>query len=178
MKILVDADSVPCQIRAIILKAARKRRLTILFVADRHLKDVDLAYQEDTAELRKEAREKNGEMNSRSLRAIRSKIRWETVVTGENSADDRLVESAEAGDLAITHDIPLAARLADKGCTVLDDRGGTYDKDTIARRLSERNLMTELRSYGIQSEKTKSYGEREVRLFSQAFVTQLDRMQQ
>ena len=175
MKILIDADSVPTQIRTIILRAVIKRSLSIIFVADRFLKDVGKAYETDTAHLRKIAK-KNGVTDPEEIRSIKSKIQWEIVATGADSADNRLVEIAEEGDLAITHDVPLSARLIEKNVIVLDDRGGTYDKNNIAVKLSNRNLMTELRSYGVQLEKTRGMGEKQVRLFSQAFVTQLDKL--
>jgi uncharacterized protein len=38
---------------------------------------------------------------------------------GEGLADDRIVASAESGDLAVTRDLPLAERLAEKGLRVL-----------------------------------------------------------
>ncbi len=50
------------------------------------------------------------------------------VPKGDDSADDCLVQYAHAGALAITRDIILAARLAELGLVVLDDRGGVFTR--------------------------------------------------
>ncbi|MGD1822505.1 MAG: DUF188 domain-containing protein, partial [Pleomorphochaeta sp.] len=92
-----------------------------------------------------------------------------------DSADNKIVELAEDGDLAITHDIPLIDRLCEKGVLVLDDRGNIFTDKNIKERLSIRNAMTELRSYGINIEKNKKMGPKAVKLFSDAFSKTLDK---
>ena len=42
---------------------------------------------------------------------------------GADIADDEIVNECEAGDLIITADIPLAARVVEKGALALDPRG-------------------------------------------------------
>ena len=48
---------------------------------------------------------------------------------GPDIADDEISNQCEAGDLIITADIPLAARIVEKGAHALDPRGTIYDKN-------------------------------------------------
>ena len=58
-----------------------------------------------------------------------------TVVPGSlDAADDWIAESAQAGDLVLTADIPLAARAIAKGITCLDFRGGEFHPIASAMR--------------------------------------------
>jgi uncharacterized protein YaiI (UPF0178 family) len=67
---------------------------------------------------------------------------------GFDAVDDRIVDGVEAGDLVITADIPLAARVVQKLAQALSPRGEIYDAASVADRLAMRNLMAELRSAG------------------------------
>ncbi len=175
MKIYVDSDSFLKQMREIVLRAAIKRNLDITFVADRSLKDVVLAKERHTAQLRASKLSKNSDYNKEEIKNIRSKIKMIVVKSDSDSADDKIVEIAQKGDLAITHDIPLIDRLCEKGVLVLDDRGNIFSDKNIKERLSIRNAMTELRSYGIYVEKNKKMGAKDVKLFSDAFSKTLDK---
>ena len=176
MIVLVDADSLPKNIRSIVIKAAIKRNLDITFVSDRFLKDIQTAYNQHTAQLRKRAKE-NGIVEKDALTKIKSSIKQIVVETGMNSADDKIVELAQEGSLAITHDIPLADRLITKGTLVLDDRGSIYDANNIKSRLSLRNDMTELRSYGVNIEKNGAMSAKDIKAFADAFSKTLDTME-
>ena len=175
MKVYVDADSFLKQMREVVLRAAQKRDLDITFVADRSLKDVLLAKEKHTAQLRKQALIENSDIDAEALKLIKSKIDMIIVQSDSDSADDKIVELANPGDLAITHDIPLIDRLTEKGVLVLDDRGNVFTDKNIKERLSIRNAMTELRSYGINVEKTKKMGVKEIKAFSDAFSRTLDK---
>jgi uncharacterized protein YaiI (UPF0178 family) len=48
----------------------------------------------------------------------------------------------------ITADIPLAARVIERGAQALDPRGELYSEDNVHDRLALRNLMQGLRSTG------------------------------
>jgi uncharacterized protein YaiI (UPF0178 family) len=91
---------------------------------------------------------------------------------GEGSADNRLVSLAEKGDLAVTRDIPLAARLLEAGAAVLDDRGRTYTAENIREKLSLRDFTVGLAENGMDFERTAGYGKRELKTFADA----LDRL--
>ncbi|WP_422481330.1 YaiI/YqxD family protein [Pleomorphochaeta sp. DL1XJH-081] len=155
----VDADSCPRQLRTIILKAVVKRRVSSIFAADRPLPDVV-------------ALEKKGLLDPDGIPLVKMIV----VEKGDDSADDLLVELGGEGALAITRDIPLATRLAELGMVVIDDRGGSYTKETVKERLSMRNLMTELREYGVFVEKTRPMGPRDIQAFANALDRELTRM--
>jgi uncharacterized protein YaiI (UPF0178 family) len=92
---------------------------------------------------------------------------------GENSADDRIVELAEAGDMAISRDLALAKRLLEKNVTVIDDRGRVFTRDTINELLSMRDFVVGLAENGLGVERTASYGKKERKLFADSLDRQL-----
>ncbi|MDR1443332.1 MAG: DUF188 domain-containing protein, partial [Treponema sp.] len=91
---------------------------------------------------------------------------------GEGTADDRIVNLARRGDLAVTRDIPLANRLVEQDIAVMDDRGNVYSRENIRERLSLRNFMVDLANSGLAPERSSSYGKREI----QAMANSLDRI--
>ncbi|MCF7943698.1 MAG: DUF188 domain-containing protein [Spirochaetia bacterium] len=137
MRVFVDADSCPRQIRSIIIKASSRTGVMTTFTADRVLSDCS-----------------------------GSTVTMEVVEPGMDSADAWIEEHVESGDLCITRDIILAAKLVSQGCTVLDDRGGKYTQENMAERLSIRNAMTEFREAGVFSEKTRPLSARDIQLFA------------
>ena len=168
--IWVDADSVPRNLRQMILKASSRIRARCFFVADRELPDVKAYIADDTFSLREQARQ-NGQTDSLELRKIKSSVSMVVVPSGENSADDYMVDRASAESLCITHDIPLASRLLEKGCTVIDDRGAEYTASDIRARLGDRLVNQELRSWGVFSEQQGRMGQN----VQKAFADNLDR---
>lgn len=158
----------PVAIRQVILRRALKEGWQTVFAADRPLRDVLTAGQEETARRRADARLR-GVTDRNELKAVKGNIRMVVVPSGDGSADDWLVENLSLPALCITHDIPLASRLCAKGAVVLDDRGGVWTKETIAPRLLGRDINTELRFQGIQNEKAKPMGQAQVKAFSDAF---------
>lgn len=83
-----------------------------------------------------------------------------------NSADDRIVELAEPGDLVICRDIPLAKRLVDKNISVIDDRGRVFNSDNINEFLSMRNFLVGLAENGLDIERKNTYGKKELKNFA------------
>lgn len=104
-------------------------------------------------------------------RSLKSKIKMVVVQSGENSADDYMVLNAQEGSLCITHDIPLAERLLEKNCTVIDDRGGTYTQENIKALLADRSVNAELRSWGVFAEQQS----RHTKTGTKNFADNLDR---
>lgn len=96
---------------------------------------------------------------------------------GPDAADDRIVELARAGDLAVTRDIPLAERLAGKGVLVLNDRGDVFTIENVGERRSLRDRAAELRALGLapESQKGRSWGAKELKAFADAFDRELTR---
>lgn len=71
------------------------------------------------------------------------------VVSGKfDAADDWIVEQATATDIAITTDIPLAARCLGKGARVLDPKGKPFTDASIGDALANREFASYLRDMG------------------------------
>ena len=111
---------------------------------------------------------------SRQDAGVRSAGNVESIVT-EEDADEVIVSRVEAGDIAITRDIPLAARLVECSVVVLNTRGEVYTRENVRERLSERDFMYEFRSAASFSEPGRSYGTREVTAFANAFDRELEK---
>jgi uncharacterized protein len=75
-------------------------------------------------------------------------IRRVVVANGADAADDWIVEHAEAGDVVVTADVPLASRAHKKGAHVIANNGKPFNADSIGMALAMRNLMSELREAG------------------------------
>ena len=72
-------------------------------------------------------------------------LRHVTVAEGADAADDWIADHIGAGDIAITADIPLAARCLDKGARVLGPNGKAFTQDGIGMALGMRELSRHLR---------------------------------
>ncbi len=88
-----------------------------------------------------------------SLRIPRDPLFEMVVVRGGqlDVADDWIAERITAADIAITSDLPLAARCLAKGARVLDSRGKIFTDDAIGEALATRELMAQLRDMGVVS---------------------------
>jgi len=142
MPIWIDADACPAPVKVIVFRAAQRRGVAVTLVANQRLQVPP----------------------SPLIRAIQ-------VSAGLDAADDYLVEHATASDLVITADIPLAARLVERGVPALNPRGELYTADNVRERLALRNLKEELRAIGTLSGGPPPYHERD----KQAFANSLDR---
>jgi len=71
-----------------------------------------------------------------------------TVSEGLDRADDWIVERIGPGDVAITSDVPLAARCVERGARAIAPDGRRFDAASIGAALADRNLMTALREAG------------------------------
>lgn len=144
LKLWIDADAAPREVKDVVYRTARRLKLETLLVANQPLSTPwDHPY----------------------VRAVR-------VTGGLDVADGYIADHAEPGDVAVTADIPLAARLVAKGVFVLDPRGDKYTEDNVGERLAGRDLMTELRSAGMMGGGPRPYGPKD----RQAFAVALDRM--
>jgi uncharacterized protein YaiI (UPF0178 family) len=94
------------------------------------------------------------------------------VSQGFDVADDYIVQNIEAGDLAITADIPLAAEIIDKDATAINPRGEIYTKENIKQRLAMRDFMESMRSSGIQSGGPAAFSQQD----RMAFANSLDKL--
>ncbi len=67
---------------------------------------------------------------------------------GFDEADDWIAERVGEGDIVITADIPLAARVLDKGGRALGHKGRPFTPDSIGTALAMRELSEVLRGAG------------------------------
>lgn len=73
-----------------------------------------------------------------------------SVVVGDHSdaADDWIAEAIQPGDVAVTSDVPLAARCVARGARALAPNGKPFDERSIGMAVAVRDLMTQLRDGG------------------------------
>ncbi|GHV71239.1 UPF0178 protein [Spirochaetia bacterium] len=140
MTIFVDADSCPRPAREAVLRSSNKKGIRSVFAANRSIPGIAGKY------------------------AV-----MEICPAGEGSADNRIVSLARQGDLAVTRDIPLAARLVEASVAVLDDRGRVYTRENIRERLSLRDFTVNLAEQGLGIERAASYGKKELKGFADSF---------
>ena len=166
VRLFIDADSLPSRQSDIVLRRILNKEYEAWFVADRSVPSVLKAIEEDKKRRRAKFRDT---LTREEARKIGSGIHMVVVESGANSADDYIAEIAESPALAITHDIPLSARLIEKGLVVIDDRGSTLTKENIRERISERGNNARFREMGLFDNKSKHFDERTIRDFSAAF---------
>lgn len=142
MQIWIDADACPAVIKDILYRAAQRKQVMLTLVANQPLRTPASPY----------------------IRSLR-------VAGGFDVADNKIVELAQAGDLVITADIPLAADVIKKGGYALNPRGDLYTADNIQERLTLRNFLGELRNTGVQTGGPQPLNHSD----RQAFANQLDR---
>ncbi len=142
MHIWVDADACPGVIKEILFRAAERVGVPLTLVANKQLRTPPSPL-----------------------------IDTMVVPNGFDAADERIVDLVEHGDLVITADIPLAAKVIEKGAEALDPRGTFYSEENIQERLTLRNFMDELRSTGVETGGPPAFNQGDRR----AFANQLDR---
>ncbi|HEY4216814.1 MAG TPA: YaiI/YqxD family protein [Gemmatimonadaceae bacterium] len=147
MKLWLDADAAPRDVKEICYRASERLELTTVLVANQRLQ-LPLGYTR--------------------LSAVR-------VDGGPDVADRYIVDNAEPGDVVVTADIPLAALLVPKHVVVLDPRGETYTLESIGERLSVRNFMDGLRGSGVETGGHAAYGPRDKQAFANALDRALTR---
>lgn len=149
MKIMIDADACPRQIKEILLRASHRTKCELIFVANQALN-----------------------IASTPL------IKVVQVGKGFDVADNYIVENVEKYTLVITSDIPLAAQVLEKGAMALNPRGEKYHPDMIRQRLAMRNFMDEMRSSGIQTGGPKPISKTDIQKFSNALDAYLAKFKQ
>jgi uncharacterized protein YaiI (UPF0178 family) len=78
-----------------------------------------------------------------------ARVRMEVVAGAFDAADDWIAERVRRDDVVVTADIPLAARCLKAGARVLGPSGKSFTEDNIGESLATRELMTDLRAYGV-----------------------------
>jgi uncharacterized protein len=147
LRIWIDADACPGPIRDIVLRAAIKLSIPIVFVANKLLTLP----------------------NSPTVSFVH-------VEQGPDVVDAYIVAHSEAGDLVVTQDIPLAADLVHRDVTVLSPRGDSFNSDNIGDRLASRNLLHDLRDTGEITGGPRPFDDKTKRLFANLFDAELQRL--
>lgn len=93
-----------------------------------------------------------------------------------DAADDWIVEHAEPGDLVLTADIPLAARVIHNNVQCLDFRGSVYNPNRIGDALASRDLNAHLRSIGIVTSGPAAHSQGDKSKFASALDAAVNRM--
>jgi uncharacterized protein YaiI (UPF0178 family) len=87
---------------------------------------------------------------------------------GPDAADDWIAERAGPGDVVITADIPLAARVLKAGAQALHPAGRPFDSGNIGGKLAGREIGEHLRSFGEVTGGPKPFGPADRSRFLQA----------
>ena len=95
-------------------------------------------------------------------------IALEAVDQGFDAADDWIVAHVVPDDIVVTADIPLAARCLAVGAYVLGPTGRPFTEANIGDALATRNLLSEMRSAGIESGGPPPFDPRDRSRFLQA----------
>jgi uncharacterized protein YaiI (UPF0178 family) len=77
------------------------------------------------------------------------RIRMQVVPGSFDAADDWIVEHVAQDDIVVTSDIPLASRCLHAGARILTPSGKEFSNDNIGNALATRELMADLRAYGV-----------------------------
>jgi hypothetical protein len=120
MRIWVDADACPGVIKDVLFRAAKRCEIRVTLVANMSLHTPASEYVDSVV-----------------------------VRAGADVADAHIAQNTQSGDIVVTADIPLAARVVDAGGVAIDPRGELYTEQNIGSRLQARNLMDQLRGTGM-----------------------------
>lgn len=143
----IDADACPGAIRAIVFKAARRLEIPTVLVANE------------------------------SLAVPGGKLfRMVTVPYGADIADNTIVQQMNSGDVVVTGDIPLAARVVEKKGVAIGPRGQVFDDSTVHGKLATRNLMEQFRAAGVQTSGPRPQSQKDVQTFANTLDRTLTKM--
>ena len=142
LRIWLDADACPKDVKEVVFRASGRTGIAVVLVA-------------------------NKAMFTPAHSPLISMVQ---VSGGADVADDHIVAHASAFDIAVTADIPLAARLVPMRVVVIDPRGERLDDDNIGERLSVRDFMADVRDTGVVTGGPRPYSPRD----KQRFASTLD----
>ena len=140
MKIWIDGDAMPGEVKDILLRASQRLQVPAILVANKNVHVGNGAF-----------------------------VSFVRVTKGADVADAYIVDASAAGDFCVTADIPLAAALVAKGLTVIDPRGDLYSKENIGERLGMRDFMEGLRESGVQTGGPRPFNSKAKQKFAARF---------
>jgi uncharacterized protein YaiI (UPF0178 family) len=135
----IDADAAPGACKEVAFRAADRRKVMVVLVANRAQRIPRSAF-----------------------------LRFVQVSAGADVADDHIAASCEAGDLVVTADIPLAARAVERGAIVVTPTGEELTADNVRQRLSVRDFLDDLRGGGVMTGGPPPYGDKDKQRFANA----------
>ena len=147
MRLWIDADAAPRDVKEIVYRAARRLEVPTVLVANQRLQLP---------------------LNAPTVSAV-------VVAGGPDVADRHIADAAEPGDVAVTADIPLAAALVAKGVHVIDPRGEELTPENVGERLSIRDFMDAARGAGMVTGGPSGWGPRDKQAFAAALDRVLTR---
>lgn len=148
MRIWIDADAAPREVKELVFRAARRLAIDAVLVANHRLQPPP--------------------GNPRVSAVL--------VDGGADAADRHIAAQAAAGDVVVTQDVPLAALLVPRGIVVLDPRGDEHTAETIGERLSVRDFMERARLAGAVTGGPPPYDGRARQAFAAALDRVLTRL--
>jgi len=144
--IWIDGDGAPRACKDIVFKASGRTGVSVVLVANR----------------------------GQAVPRIPS-VQLIQVGSGLDVADDHIADNVQPGDLVITSDIPLAARVIESGGTVIQFRGEPLTDANTRQRLKIRNFMDELLGAGVMTGGPSNYGPKDRQRFANALDRWLSR---
>jgi uncharacterized protein len=147
MKIWIDADACPRMVKEMVFRAAERLNLAVCLVS-------------------------NQVLAKHHARLVSSVV----VPGGFDEADKYIAAQATPEDLVITADIPLAAKIVEKGGVAIDPRGHMYTGENVGERLAGRDLMQGLRDEGLLQGGPAQLGPRDRQRFASALDRTLTRL--
>ncbi len=147
LRIFVDADACPAAIKEILFRTAVRLGIHLVLVANQAMRVPSSEWIELVA-----------------------------VPHGPDVADDRIIERIRPGDVVITGDIPLAARVVARSAIAIGTRGELFDDNRVHGRLASRNLMEKFRSAGIETSGPKPQNSKDIQTFANVLDRTLTRL--
>lgn len=147
MKIWIDADAAPRDVKEVVFRSARRLELEAVQVANQRL---------------------GAPFNNPFVTTVR-------VDGGPDVADRHIADHAEPGDIVITADIPLSAILVAKRVIVIDPRGEEFTEENVGERLDVRDFMDGLRGAGVITGGPRPYSPKDRQAFAAALDRVLTR---
>jgi uncharacterized protein len=146
MKLWIDADACPGTVRQVIFKTARRLNVETVFVAN-------------------------------TPSAIPEHALFQSVVVdqGPDVADAYIVDHAQAGDVVVSQDVPLAALLVPKGVMVITPHGHVQEAKNIASRKAVRDILQGIRDAGEHTGGPRPFGPKDLERFTNALDKWLTR---
>ena len=136
-KIWIDADACPKPVKEILFKTSARLKIELALVANSY-QNIPLS-------------------PLISLTVVGKKL---------DEADMFIVEHVLPGELVVTADIPLAAKVVEKEAFALNPRGEIYTEENIGEILSMRDFMKDLRDGGAVTGGPAAFGPKDVEHFA------------